>query len=175
MNSMVCAKYGDTDHFLVGKIIALIDNGNDDQCTVLFHGDTEGRLVNRNFIFKIQQQNSGGEQNVPSWYTKHMIGINEKVGGNLSRFTTIATYRQLRPVDFLGMLMMDAFREEIYRQCQIHTYKQWLDLRNWFHLKGQSILSTSSDFPKENVYQKESTKDFSDVFGCCRCDVYSDV
>lgn len=161
VNGVVRAKFPGTEHFLIGRIQDLKGNGLDGQCTVVFDRETQGSLVDKKFIFKIRdpkQFNANKSGNVHTWYTNHMLGINRELKRSMCRFTTITELKNLMPIDFLVMLMMDAFREEICRQCQMQMYAQWNDLRIWFDNKFESTVIKDQD--EESVNIKERTRDF---------------
>lgn len=150
------AKYGTTYHFLPGKIIDTTNEGDVYNCKVLFDGEDSSRIVRKIDIFKIQETDI-----MPSWYTKHMVDISSELKTKLSRFICRQDYRTLSPVEYLGMLMMYAFREEIHRQCQTRMYDQWLHLRNWFHRhENKSMMLSYPDMFLKNFYHTETTEQF---------------
>jgi ubiquitin C-terminal hydrolase len=152
----VRAKYGTTYHFLPGKLIDVTNEGDTNNCKVIFDGEDSSTVVRKRDIFKIQKTDI-----MPSWYTKHMVDISSELKTKLSRFICRQDYRTLSSVEYLGMLMMYAFREEIHRQCQMRMYDQWLDLRNWFHRHGnRSIVISYDHMFDDNFYHTETTEQF---------------
>jgi O-acetyl-ADP-ribose deacetylase (regulator of RNase III) len=151
----VRAIYRNTSHFMPGIITKVADNGED--AHVLFTCDknaaktfrdedlAQAHVVSRKYMIAIEdpqlinscltddgavsETDAALDGPAPSWFTHHMTGIFEDVHVQPARFKCINT--NVSGIEILGMLMMDAFREEVYRQCRLRVEMQLDALKTW--------------------------------------------
>ena len=147
----VRARFHDGQHFLPGIITTVNDS---EYATVKFKCADEQRIVSKRDIIAIEDPElinnrfkdadcmSAAEAAwagpAASWFTHHMTGIMADISvARLARFKRIN--RVLDGIEMLGMLMMDAFREELHRQCRMRVDTQLDALQHWFDFKGKNL------------------------------------